>query len=155
MLEKTKELLRACKKAGYERVTIFVADKRVPDSARIRKTSTGWDIDEDGMFLNENTDEMKFCPKKTPGSLHGQYWGTGGRTTPFKVICAAPALFGECKGKRGAKWPKIWDIARSLGLSSGPGNGQGIAVDSSSVLNEGYYDLSELETGKVLQSIEV
>ena len=37
MNEKTKELLLECKKAGYEVVTVFVRDKRVPRSKTIKR----------------------------------------------------------------------------------------------------------------------
>ena len=39
MKPKTKEFLRACKEVGYEVVTIFVRDKRVPDTKRFKDGS--------------------------------------------------------------------------------------------------------------------
>lgn len=40
-MEETIKFLSACKKAGYERITIGVADKRVPISVKIKKESRG------------------------------------------------------------------------------------------------------------------
>ena len=69
--EKTKELLLECKKVGYERVTIFIADKKVPCSVGIRKGSTGRCINDNGI----NEDNNKFNSKT---GYTGEYWGADG-----------------------------------------------------------------------------
>ena len=147
MNERTKELLLECKKAGYERVTIFVADKRVPDSIRIRKGSTGWNADENGMF--EIDDIMKFCPKE---NYRGTYWGRGPLEEYSKVICGAPDRSGPCPELPDKKpdgtshtWPAMWGIIKnSEFVKSGFGSGNGHEVDSRGTLDAGYYDLSEV-----------
>ena len=123
--EKTEEFLQACKEAGYERVTIFVADKRVPDSVRIKKGS---------------------C---TNGP--GWYWGTGAPTGPFRVVCGAPeqrgvhATLKNVDGQPKMGWPKMWEIVHRLDLHNrGAGSGDGHDVLCPALLTAGYYDLSEL-----------
>ena len=114
--EKTEEFLLACKDAGYEKVTIFVHDKRVPDSCMIRKTSTGWDADEDGMWLNPETDEMEFRAKPgVPGSCWGTYWGLGKRNQPFKVVCGYPQQRCAHPTLEGKEGPAMWKIVYDLG----------------------------------------
>lgn len=153
--EKTEEFLQACKKAGYERITIFVHDKRVPDSVRIRKGSTGWGPDEDGMRLNKHTHLMQFYPNpKITGSCHGAYWGLGTRDDPFRVVCGAPeqrgahATLRHTNGQPKMGWPKMWEIVHRLGLhKGGAGSGDGHDIYCPSALTAGYYDLAELAGG--------
>ncbi len=150
--EKTEEFLQACKEAGYERVTIFIHDKRVPDSVVIRKGSTGWDADEDGMRLNPDTSLMQFYPNPDiTGSCHGFYWGLGTRENPFRVVCGAPEQRGpyptlqDSNGQPKTGCPKMWEIVHRLGLHyRGAGSGDGHDVETPSLLTAGYYDLSEL-----------
>ncbi len=114
--EKTEELLQACKEAGYERVTVFVADKRVPDSVRIKKESH-----------------------------RGSYWGTGTGNEPFRIVCAAPPQRGPHHHLPGNNWPKMWSIVKRTGLHpSGAGNGDAHNVLCPDSLTAGYYDLAEL-----------
>lgn len=143
--EKTEEFLQACKEAGYERVTIFVHDKRVPDSCMIRKSSTGWGADEDGMRENQKTGEMEFAPNHKVISCHGTYWGLGRDNRPFKVVCGTPHQKGEHPAFGGTGWPKMWGIVKRLGLHNrGAGHGDGHDVRCTDLLTAGYYDLSEL-----------
>lgn len=115
--EKTAEFLRACKEAGYEHVTIFVTDKRVPDSVRIKKESV--------------------C---------GSYWGSGTKHDPFRVVCAAPPQ-READPKSCSKrkiWPVMWSIVKKTGLhNAGAGNGDAHNVLCPQAITAGYYDLSE------------
>ncbi len=114
--EKTQEFLEACKEAGYERVTIFVHDKRVPESVRIKKESA--------------------C---------GSYWGNGKRGDPFRVVCAAPPQRGAHHHLPGVGWPKMWDIVKRTGLHpTGAGNGDAHNVLCPETLTAGYYDLAEV-----------
>ena len=117
--EKTEEVLQACKEAGYERVTIFVADWRVPDSVRIKSGSL------------------------VPGA--GSYWGRGTRSEPHQVVCAAPEQRGTHHSLPGNNWPKMWAIVKKLGLhNAGSGSGDGHDVLCPAALTAGYYDLAEL-----------
>lgn len=146
--KKTQEFLQACKEAGYERVTIFVHDKRVPDSCMIRKGSTGWDADEEGMSLHPGEYAPRFTPKYTEGCT-GSYWGiapNGAPFTPhFKVVCGTPEQRGPHPTLPGNKWPKMWGIVRRLKLNArGGGNRDGHDIQTPSLLTAGYYDLAEL-----------
>lgn len=145
---KTQEFLRACKEAGYEKVTIFLHDKRVPDSVLIRKGSTGWDADEDGMSLRPEEDVPRFAPKYTEG-FTGSYWGIAPSEAPFlphfKVVCGAPAQKGPHPTLPGNNWPKIWGIVRRLKLNAhGGGNRDGHDIQTPALLTAGYYDLAEV-----------
>ena len=121
--EKTEEFLQACKEAGYERVTIFIADKRVPDSVRIKKGSGG------------------------------SYWGFGPPDSlvnpKFKIVCGAPGRTGPHPQLKGNIWPAMWGIVKRIELNS-HGNGSGDGHDVGELyskytpLTAGYYDLAEL-----------
>lgn len=158
MTEKTKTLLLAMKAAGYEHATVFVHDKRVPDSVRIRKGSTGWEAGEDGMVVNEYTDEKEFFCKRNGGyCFPGEYWGHGvpedspKTYRPFKVICGAPSRTMKCNrdeynGRLEA--PAIKIVLQRLGLV---GTHQGVSGDGHDIkrhcckeLSAGYYNLAEL-----------
>ena len=125
--KETRVLLAELKKVGYERVTVYVSDKRVPDSVRIKRRSFGGQ----------------------PGKAdYGAYWGredTQGFSPP-RVVCAAPKLHGECQGLPGNQWPKIWDVFEKsdlMGTGGSSGNGQGFSVGSGCIhlLTAGYYEL--------------
>jgi len=124
MNERTKQLLLECKKAGYERVTIFIADKRVPDSVKIEKEST-----------------------------NREYWGFGTREHPHKIVCGSPDVSGDCPGLPTTKqdgtphtWPAMWGVVkRSSDLRGGAGKLNGHSIKNTSLLDAGYYDLSEIE----------
>lgn len=148
--EKTREFLLACKKAGYERVTIFIHDKRVPCSVRLRKGSTGWGADEDRMveFDGRNGPEKRFVCKN--GAYSGTYWGMGNEgTTPRKVVCGfperlRPAPTSVCPGRA---LPWMWQIVKDLDLNqrgAGHLDGHDIRPELCHLLTEGYYDLSEV-----------
>ena len=144
--EKTREFLLACKEAGYERVTIFVHDKRVPCSVRLRKGSTGWDADEDGLFVICDctnchhvyhakpdeipticsycnceeisvSDERVFHPKP---NYPAAYWGTGNRgCTPLRVVCGAPKRLRPAPISvcPSRALPWMWQIVKDLDLN--------------------------------------
>ena len=90
MTEKTKELLLECKKAGYEIVTVFVRDKRVPRSITIKS-----------------------------GSWFGDMSKPDGNKTLIKVICGYPVKLGKHWKYSGSKWPKMWSIIKKCGLTLG------------------------------------
>lgn len=148
MTEKTREFLLACKEAGYERVTIFIHDKRVPCSVQIRKGSTGWDADEDGMveFEGRNGPEKRFVCKQ--GGYPGAYWGLGNvGTTPLKVVCGFPERLGTHPRYSGNVWPQMWRIVKELDLNqrgAGSRDGHDIRPELCHLLTAGYYDLAEL-----------
>lgn len=147
--EKTQEFLAECKKAGYERVTIFIHDKRLPLSCERRKSNTGWGPDEDGM--HERQGEMVFSPKEGYGP--SAWWGTvagtrandDGSPPLGKVVCAEPPQRSACSGvKKDKTAPAIWNIVRGIGLNSGgAGYADSIDVDAKELLTPGYYDLSQ------------
>lgn len=115
---KTKELLERCRQVGYEKVTIFIEDARVPASKKIKKVD------------------------RRPGHIcHGTYWG-GVQCIPKKMICAHP------KQRDDKGFPKIWPIVKDCGLTVGlymGGFGCGEAHDINQHfcvnLTEGYYEL--------------
>jgi hypothetical protein len=123
MEDRTQEFLKACKEAGYERVTIYIADKRVPLSKRLEKES------------------------KAMGA-GGSYWGARPCTPiPLKVVCGFPERIGACPGLPGEGWPLMWGIVKNLGLNfEGGGSGDSYGVHKSLVglLQSGYYDLTEI-----------
>jgi hypothetical protein len=125
MSDRTQEFLKKCKDAGYEKVTIFVSDNRVPISKKIEKESNGtyWG--------------RSFVPPPEP---------------PFKVVCGCPERLGKCPGLPRNIWPKMWAIVKELGLTAGlsfGGFGSGDSHDINPVfvpdLKAGYYDLSEIK----------
>ncbi len=146
--EKTEEFLRACKEAGYERVTIFVHDKRVPDSCMIRESSTGWKADEDGLRENPHTGKIEFSLNPKIINTRGSYWGMGRGGSPFKIVCGSPARTAINPRLSGNKsCPAMWKIVHKLGLNyRGAGHGEGHDVLCPASLTAGYYDLAELET---------
>ncbi len=149
--EKTEEFLQACKEAGYERVTIFVHDKRVPDSCMIREASTGWKADEDGLHPHPATGQILFGIRQRPGGGMGSYWGTGPIDNPsnFKIVCGAPpqtAITPRLSGNKTC--PAMWEIVHRLNLHRrGAGHGDGHDVLCPIALTAGYYDLAELAGG--------
>lgn len=136
---KTQEFLKACRKAGYERVTIFIHDIRVPDSCMIRKASTGWAADEDGLRKNPDTGKIVFAPNHKVVNCKGTYWGWGRGFNPFKIVCGAPNKLSS-NGK-----PAMWNIVSTIDLhNAGAGHGNGHDVLCPASLTAGYYDLAEL-----------
>ena len=114
MENRTQEFLDECKDAGYERVTIYIADKRVPYSVKIKKQS------------------------------NGGYWGYGTATNPFRVVCGWPEQTGEHPTLPGNGWPKMWGIVKNLKLNfggGGSGDAHDIGLSQIHMLTEGYYDL--------------
>ena len=139
--ERTTEFLNECKKAGYEKITIFIADERVPCSVFLRKFNTGWNIDEDG--INEHG---RFVPKK--GYVAG-WWGKGNRDDPFKVVCGHPEKIGPHPQYKTLNWPAIWGIVKRLGLNHGGGghcDGHDVNDIAVEELTAGFYDLAEMDT---------
>ncbi len=132
MTGKTKELLLELKEVGYEKVAIFVHDKRIPISVQVREGSTGRKIDDDGI-----QDDGKFYPKRL---FQGTHWGHGTDMCPFRVISATPKQLDN------ESWPKIWGIVRKLNFSDGNGSGDSIAITPNRVklLTAGYYDLKNI-----------
>ena len=100
--------------AGYEKVTIFVADERLPLSVHIQKGSTG------------------------------TYWGQGTASFPFKVVCGAPEQRGPHYKWGGNGCPKMWSIVKKLGLNpkgGGSGDGHDIHPVRCPDLKAGYYEV--------------
>ncbi len=141
MTDETLEFLQECKKAGYERVTIFIADERLPISVKIRKDNTGLELDDDGI-----NSKGQYCPKNGRMS---HYWGHGTDSFPFKVVCASPERKGPHPQYRHKdKWPAIWGIVKRLDLNHyGGGNldGHDIGAHAVPLLDAGYYVLSEIK----------
>ncbi len=119
--DKTRELLLACKDAGYKVVTVLVRDKRVPLSKKIKR---GW--------------------------WFGDQPSVAG-PSPIKVICAAPEQLDEIKLKSGTGAhyrPKMWRIIEECGLVNGMKWGACGLSDSKEIhpdflkdLTPGCYDL--------------
>lgn len=122
-VNKTKEFLKKCKEAGYEKVTIFIRDKRVPFTTKIK----------DGEWFGQYR-------KLEDGTVIEQY--------KHKVVCGCPPQRGSHPELPGGSWPKMWAIVKELGLSVGRGGGFGdshdIHPDLCGLLTPGYY---ELQTG--------
>lgn len=138
MNDETRELLIACKKAGYEFITIGVVDKRVPISQKIEKYG-----------------EQKY--HTIGGGLvapsGGDYWGetwredeeTGEKiiTHQAKVVCAAPE-------RRETGRPALWKICEESPLTAGMllrgcGHGESHNVRANHHLDMGCYNLAELQ----------
>ena len=123
MNEETKQFLAECKKAGYEFVTIYVADKRVPITMQIEKYG-----------------DRKYS--RFPSS--GDYWGETWRedkdgkkiiTNTCRVVAAAPE-------RRDSGRPAIWGICENLPIMTGCGFGESHNVRPGR-LDKGCYDLKQ------------
>ncbi len=128
MKTKTLEFLKACKEVGYEKVTIFIKDERVPPTMKIK----------DGCWFGQ--------------------WGTriiNEVQEPYeqythKVVCGYPPK--RCENtKLGGSWPAMWQVVKDCGLVAGlwfGGFGLGDAHDIETTFIEdmdaGYYDLAEI-----------
>lgn len=146
MTKKTKELLLRLKAVGYEQVTIFVHDKRVPSSVYVRKMSTGWGADEDGMFEIPDTEgEMRFAPKGV-NSYNGTWWGLGNPVgIPFKVISADPPQTGYYTDSGRKTWPNIKGVMEEMSLGgSVHSESHSIKKSLCGLFTPGYYDLAEI-----------
>lgn len=121
MTDKTQEFLDACKKAGYEKVTIFIRDSRVPLTSKSKIKDGPWF----GMW--------------------GRIDGKPIELYKHKVVCGYPEQLGKSSVLPGDKWPKMWDIVKNLELTVGlqfGGFGLGDAHDIQPILTAGYYDLA-------------
>ena len=112
-----------CKKAGYEVVTVFVRDKRVPRSKTI-----------------------KF------GSWFGDRPKPDGSRTSIKVICGTPQRLGKHWKYSGNNWPKMWSIIKNceltLGLDFrgfGLGDCHNVHPGLTGTLTPGCYELEDLQ----------
>ncbi len=120
----TQEFLKKCKEAGYEKVTIFIRDKRVPLTKRIK----------DGAYFGSyRPDDPEI------------------EEYPHTVVCGCPEQLGTNPSLLGSVWPKMWRIVKECGLTAGMqfgGFGLGDAHNIQSYLREmltaGYYDLNEM-----------
>ena len=117
MTDRTKELLKACKEAGYEQVALLVADERVPQSVKLKK--------ETPYFYNTVTPPGK-CPR---------------------LVCGFPNVRGVNEHTMGHKYPKMWHIVRTQGLNRGGGGYGDCFPIEPALINEltpGFYDLTSL-----------
>ena len=120
MKDKTKELIEACRKAGYEHLVVFCTDERVPQSV-----------------------ESKDAADK--GMKKGQCYYYNQRNGHFvpRLICASPP---QTEKPNGFGTPKIWGIVKDLGINPN-GNGWGdcfpIHEAFTDDLDSGCYDLKE------------
>lgn len=134
MNDQTKQFLTECKKAGYEFVTIYIQDKRVPITMQIEKYG-----------------EQKY--HTLSGGLvapsAGEYWGETWRedvngdkiiTNTCKVVAAAPE-------RRESGRPALWTICEQLPITAGlnfRGTGFGESHDvHRGMLDKGFYYLKE------------
>lgn len=139
--EKTRELLDACKEAGYTYVAVLCADKLVPASVRARFAS---------MTTGSNT------PLGKTKRLRGFYWFAPGSTEDnelSRVVSAHPKSVDspQLQGAendyyaKGNHFPKLWGIVRNLGLamSGSCGCGETHQVESLFIkdLTPGCYEL--------------
>ncbi len=116
MQEKTKELLAACKKAGYEHVAIFCSNENVPESVETEKNCLGY---------------WTGGPPNHPSQP--------------QLVCASPPQRGLSTRQSGGNWPKIWDIIKDLKLNfAGAGYGDCFPVEPAlfKELDMGYYSLT-------------
>ena len=120
MNEKTQQFLAECKKAGYERVAIFVRDKRVPQTTKFKS----------GVWFG---DEPR--PQDLPN-------------TPINVVCGYPEQLGEHFIYPGSDWPKMWTIVKECELVAGLqfggfglGDAHNVRPHLRDALTKGYYDL--------------
>ncbi len=124
MTEDTLKLLKALKEVGYELVTVFVADKRVPQSVELEKSNRNNGV---GTYWKDNT----------------TFTVEGG---PVRIVCALPEVDGTCFGLSGSGWPKIWDVIKRVN-SSGGGLGHSHSLPEGLVkfYDAGFYDLAEID----------
>ncbi len=129
MEDRTQELLKKCKEAGYEQVAIFIYDPRVPESEGHEKTGSVW-----------------FGEKEiyTDGDGRRQI-----RIVPHLVCCHPPQTDRPGKGGEGgdiARWPSIWRIGKEMSIKAGGACGDTIKIRTSLMesLTAGFYDLGEI-----------
>ena len=111
MEDKTQEFLKQCKEAGYEKVTIFAKDKRVPRTMTIKAGS--W-------FGNVPR------PEDLPN-------------TPINVVCGYPERIDD-KGFP-KMWAIVKECGLSLQGFGGMGDAYSIHPHLHGLLTSGYYDL--------------
>ena len=128
MKTKTLEFLKACKEVGYEKVTIFVRDERVPPTMKIK----------DGSWFGK-------WGKRIRNDIEEDY-----EQHTHKVVCGYPPM--RCENtKLGGNWSAMWQIVNDCGLVVGlkfGGCGLGDAHDIEKTFIEdmdaGYYDLATI-----------
>lgn len=113
-LNKTKEFLKKCKEAGYERITIFIRDKRIPATMEIK----------DGAYWGEiaNAPPKVICGHPPQRGTH-------------------PDLPGD---KWPKMWGIVKEFGLTAGLSFGGfglGDAHDIHPALCGLLTAGYYDL--------------
>lgn len=120
----TKEFLRKCKEAGYEKVTIFVRNKNIPATKKIK----------DGDWFGQ-------WAKNDDGEAIEVY--------KHKVVCGHP----EQRDEKGwpKMWGIVKDCGLTAGLQMG-GTGLGDAHDINrnlcEMLTAGYYELKNNKPSK-------
>lgn len=116
--QKTRELLDACKEAGYTHVTVLCADKLVPASMARKKRASynGW----------------YYAGKPFKAS-----------DEQCRIISAEPRSHLDESVMHANGFPAIWHIARQLGLAHGCGCGESIPVHAVHIpdLTPGCYEL--------------
>lgn len=130
MENRTQELLKKCKEAGYEKVAIFCADERVPESVKYEKvanTRTGGRLSPFCWFGNlenarDENDVLQFS------------------LVPHLVCCHPPK-----RDKDGLKeYPSIWRIGDEMSIRNGGACGDTIKIRDTESLTAGFYDLGEI-----------
>lgn len=140
MEDRTAELLKKCKEAGYETVAIFISDPRVPESEKYEKTA------------NTRSDEGRLSPLCWFGnwsSYKDENEEVQYVIEPHLVCCHPPRTDREGKGAEGgmlARWPSIWRIGKEMSIRTGGAYGDTIKIRSSLMesLTAGFYDLGEV-----------
>ena len=119
MKPKTKEFLRACKDVGYEVVTIFVRDKRVPATKKFKN----------GSWFGDGRE----IPFKVVAAYPPKY-------------CENKKLGGEWAAMRQVVTDCGLDVGISSGGAE-DGDAHDIAIEAIDWMDEGCYVLKDLDLG--------
>lgn len=135
MEDRTAELLKKCKEAGYEKVAIFCADERVPESVELEAVA------------NKRNPEGRLSPM----CWFGAWSRYKDENEKFQyviephLVCCSPPRRDKVAGQV-AEWPSIWRIGKDMSIKTGAAYGDTIKVRSSLMesLTAGFYDLAEV-----------
>ena len=140
MEDRTQELLKKCKEAGYETVAIFISDPRVPKSEEYEKEA------------NRRNSDGRLSPLCWFGdwsSYKDENKEIQHVIEPHLVCCHPPQIDHPGEGSEGGdigRWPKIWRIGKEMSIRTGGAYGDTIKIRTSSMesLTAGFYDLGEI-----------